>query len=213
MISRLLVSLSLVLTVVACQSAYYRTLESLGIEKRDVLVDRVEDARDSQVEAKEQFASALEEFSALMNFDGGELEARYKSLNSAFERSEAQADEVRQRIEAVEDVAEDLFDEWEDELQQYSDASLRRQSARQLADTRARYQQLIRAMRKVETRIEPVLAAFRDQVLFLKHNLNAKAVASLQGELSGIETDVARLIREMEASIREAEKFVERMSG
>ena len=36
-------------------------------------------------------------------------------------------------------------------------------------------------MRLAESRIEPVLKSFRDQVLFLKHNLNAKAIASLRG--------------------------------
>jgi hypothetical protein len=53
-----------------------------------------------------------------------------------------------------------------------------------------------------------VLAGFRDQVLFLKHNLNAKAIASLQSNVLAIEDDIAVLIRDMEASIKEADEFI-----
>ena len=56
--------------------------------------------------------------------------------------------------------------------------------------------------------MDPVLSAFQDQVLYLKHNLNAQAIVSLQGELVSIETDVAGLIKEMEASIKEADTFI-----
>jgi len=63
-------------------------------------------------------------------------------------------------------------------------------------------------MRSAEARMEPVLRAFQDQVLFLKHNLNARAIDSLQGELGSIETDVAQLIREMERSIAESDAFI-----
>jgi hypothetical protein len=108
----------------------------------------------------------------------------------------------------VEEVAEHLFEEWEAELTQYTNKSLRRNSERQLKQTRKKYTQLIGAMKRAEKKIAPVLSAFHDQVLFLKHNLNAKAVASLQGELASIESDVASLIKEMEASINEANSFI-----
>ena len=202
----LAVLLTLLLT--ACSCAQYAVMEKFGIHKREILVDRVEDARDSQEEAKEQFASALEEFSAVLNFQGGSLEEKYKKLNAELETSEEHAREVRERIDEVEDVAEALFDEWEDELKLYSSDSLRRSSANKLKETRGRYQNLMKAMRRAEARIEPVLAPLRDQVLYLKHNLNAQAIASLQSELGRVEGDVSSLIREMEAAIREANAFI-----
>ncbi|MGH8495590.1 MAG: DUF2959 domain-containing protein [Gammaproteobacteria bacterium] len=206
--------MALVLSAVllgACQSAYYNTLEAVGFPKRDLLVSRVESARDAQESAKEQFESALEEFSAVVHFDGGELERQYEKLDGEYERSEAKADAVSERIESVEDVAGALFAEWEDELDQYNNDSLRRNSERQLAETRDRYGQLIEAMRRAEARTPPVLAAFHDQVLALKHNLNAQAIASLQNELVAVETDIAALISDMEASIREADAFLNAM--
>ena len=56
--------------VAGCQSMYYKTMEKFGYEKREILVDRVIDARDAQQETKEQFTSALEKFSDVVNFDG-----------------------------------------------------------------------------------------------------------------------------------------------
>lgn len=202
---------ALPLLLTACSGAQYAVMEKFGIHKREILVDRVEEARDSQKEAKEQFASALEEFSAVLQFKGGTLEAKYLKLQEVLDRSEARADEVRGRIALVEDVAEALFNEWEDELKLYASDSLRRSSANKLKTTRSHYQRLMKAMQRAEAKIEPVLSPLRDQVLFLKHNLNAQAIASLQGELGRVQGDVSMLIREMEAAIREADAFIGRL--
>ncbi|CAN5806289.1 MAG: hypothetical protein USCGTAYLOR_02566 [Chromatiales bacterium USCg_Taylor] len=196
----------------ACSSPYYNVMERLGFPKRDILVDRVEAARDSQEQAAEQFKDALEKFIAVTGFKGGALQEKYDQLEAEYEQSEARATEVHQRVESVEDVAEALFDEWEAEIEQYTSAPLRRSSERQLQQTRAQYGQLLRAMKRAEAKMDPVLAAFHDQVLFLKHNLNARAIASLKGNLASIEADIAVLIREMEASIREANHFIDAMN-
>ena len=194
-----------------CQKAYYSTMEKFGVHKRDIMVDRVEAARDSQEEAKEQFQSALEQFTKVLNYKGGKLEDKYKTLQAEYDKSEAKAGEVKDRIDAVEDVSEALFDEWEDELDQYTNKSLKRDSERKLSQTKRQYGQLIRAMRRAEKKIDPVLNAFHDQVLYLKHNLNAQAIASLQSELVSVESDIADLIKEMEKSIGEANSFISTM--
>lgn len=172
------------------------------------MVDRVESAQEAQTDAKEQFESALAQFRSIIQIKDQDLATRYDKLNSEYEDSKAAAEAVTDRIDAVEDVSEALFDEWEDEIELYSSANLKRQSAAKLSQTRRQYQALIKAMRSAESSMEPVLRAFQDQVLFLKHNLNARAIDSLQGELGSIETDVAQLIREMERSIAESEAFI-----
>ena len=146
-----------------CSGAYYNAMEGLGIEKRDILVDRVEDARDAQDEASEQFASALDQFRNTVNFDGGDLEKTFDRLNDEYEDSATEAEKVSDRIDSVEGVAEDLFEEWEEELEQYSRAELRRSSSALLRDTRNRYKQLMASMRRAERSMEPVLEAFQDQ--------------------------------------------------
>lgn len=204
--------LAVALVVTACSSAQYAVMEKFGVHKREILVDRVEDARDSQKEAKEQFASALEEFSAVLKFQGGDLEKKYNKLNNVLGKSEDRAEDVSERIDNVEDVAEALFEEWQDEIKLYSSDSLRRSSAQKLKATRSHYQKLMAAMRREEAKIKPVLDPLRDQVLYLKHNLNAQAIASLQGELGRVESDVAQLLREMDAAIREADLFIDKLA-
>ena len=198
----------LLLSMAGCQSAYYGAMEKVGVHKRDIMVNRVESAQEAQSDAKEQFESALAEFRSIVQIKDQDLAQRYDRLNDEYEDSKDAAKSVTDRIDAVEDVSEALFDEWEDEIELYSSANLKRQSAAKLSQTKRQYQGLIRAMRNAEARMEPVLQAFQDQVLFLKHNLNARAIDSLQGELGSIETDVAQLIREMERSIAESEAFI-----
>ncbi|OFE13216.1 DNA repair protein [Pseudohongiella acticola] len=201
----------LVLTLPACQSAYYGAMERFGIEKRDILVDRVEEAQDAQEDGQEQFVNALEQFRSVVDFDGGELETVYNRLDSEFERSEAAADRIRDRIQAVETVADDLFDEWDDELDLYTNQSLRRDSEQQLRETRERYARLITAMHRAEESLDPVLDNLRDNVLYLRHNLNSRAVASIRGELDVINADVDELVEAMQLAIAESERFISGM--
>lgn len=203
--------LTLAVFLSACSSAYYGTMEKLGIEKRDIMVDRVEDARDAQDDASEQFTSALDQFRSVVAFDGGDLEDLYDDLNSEYERSVSRAEAVSERIDEVESVAGALFQEWEEELGEYSRADMRRESQAMLNDTRKRYKQMMAAMRRAERTMEPVLEAFQDQVLYLKHNLNARAIGSLRNELAGIERDTDRLVKEMQKAIAEADTFIKSM--
>lgn len=205
---RISILVLLAMTALGCESTYYATWEKLGYEKRDILSERVEETRDDQEEAKEQFADALEQFQSVVKVDGGELEAKYKKLKAELDDSEGIAEDVRNRIASVEDVAADLFEEWEQELEAYSDANLKRASKEQLRDTQRRYAKLLAAMKTAESKMEPVLKVFRDQVLFLKHNLNARAIASLQTTVVELESDVAALIADMNKSIAEADEFI-----
>ena len=196
-----------------CASASMAIKEKFGYAKREQLVDGVQKARDAQEKAKEQFASALDEFIAVTRVDGGELEATYKRLQRELDRSEDRAESVRGRITSVERVGSALFREWEQELNEYSSESLRTSSREQLLSTQRRYDELLAAMNKAERKMEPVLSAFRDQVLFLKHNLNARAIASLEGTVGELEQEIGALIRDMEASIAEANAFIDSMGS
>lgn len=207
--ARLTAGLALAWLIGGCSSVYYNTLEKFGYEKRDILAERVAEAQSSQTEAKQQFESALQQFQAVTGYQGGELESQYRSLKQAFEDSEDKAREVRERIDRVEQVGDDLFAEWERELEQYQDPQLRRASARQLRETRERYSRLLDLMQRAEQRMDPVLAAFRDRVLFLKHNLNARAIASLRDQRAQVEDEIAVLIRDMNRSIAEADRFLQ----
>ncbi|SDH76233.1 Protein of unknown function [Vibrio xiamenensis] len=196
------------MTLTGCQSAYYSAMEQVGYHKRDIMVDRVEDAKESQQDAQEEFSSALEALSALTNYDGGELEKMYNKINAEYEDSEAAAQDVRDRIAAIEDVSAALFEEWQQELDMYSNASLRNKSAAKMRTTKSSYQSMIAAMKRAEKKMDPVLDTLRDNTLYLKHNLNASAIGSLKGEFSDLELDIQNAINEMNSAIAESDKFI-----
>ena len=192
-----------------CSSAYYSAMEKVGIHKRDIMIDRVEEAKESQEEAQEQFKSALEQLSELINFDGGKLAEQYAATEDQYQASKEAADDVSSRIDAIENVADALFDEWADEIEQYESAKLKRQSQLKLKETQRKYNKLIAAMQKAESKMAPVLTALKDNTLYLKHNLNAQAIGALQGEYKAIKQDVEVLIEEMNQAISQSQQFID----
>lgn len=180
-------------------------------EPRDVLVDRVEDARDSQQDAAEEFRDALTEFKAVVNMPESELERQYNKLNKAHIRSKDAAEDINKHVDRVVKASNRLLDEWRGELDDYNDPALRRLAEQQFDQTRSHATQLIASMREIEARMQPVLNSFQDQVLYLKHNLNLSAIAALENEASIIESNVDALIADMNRSIAEADAFIEVM--
>ncbi|MDH3347300.1 MAG: DUF2959 domain-containing protein [Desulfobulbaceae bacterium] len=205
----LLILMLFVAPLAGCSSAYYGMMEKVGVHKRDILVARVEGARDSQAEAQEQFKSALEKFQSVVQLEDTDLKIAYENLNFEYEKSKEASDAVADRIERVEDVAEDLFEEWEDELVQYRNNELREKSKQQLDETNARYQVMHRAMRRAKDSMAPVMQTLHDNVLYLKHNLNAQAIGSLRNEFSTLRVRIDDLIKRMNESIETSNKFID----
>ncbi len=211
---RSIVIVAALLAVSACATAYYDALEKVGIPKREILVDRVEKARDSQTEAQEQFASALEEFASVVQLQQTDLKTAYETLNDEYEDSKDAAEDVSNRIDKLESVSNALFKEWEQELEEFDDApALKRSSAEKLVTTQRRYDGLMSTMRKAEASMQPVLKTFRNNVLYLKHNLNAQAIGALQSEFAGLESNIATLIADMNRSIEDSDRFIREMDG
>lgn len=212
--ARISVAATLVAAAVAassCSRMYYGAMEKFGYEKRDILIDRVKDAQKSQKEAQEEFKTALERFREVVDVDGGTLEQKYERLDGELKRAEDRANKVKDRVDSVRKVSKDLFKEWEQELGKYSDRQMRAESQRQLRETKRRTDTLIKSMERAEARIEPVLTPLRDRVLFLKHNLNAKALGALTKELTTVQGDVDKLVADLQQSINEADAYLKDM--
>jgi predicted nucleic acid-binding Zn-ribbon protein len=196
------------LGMTGCRSTYYAAWEKFGVYKRDLLKERVEEARDEQKAAGEEFKDAMTRLKQLYAFDGGELEKAYTALQGEYDDCAARAAAVRKRIKDMETVANDLFAEWEKEITQISTPSLQEGSRKQLAATRERYKALQTALKNAEASMTPVLTQFKDHVLYLKHNLNAQAIASLKGEATNIQAEINKLLTQMNSSITKADEFI-----
>lgn len=191
-----------------CSSVDYAVKEKFGIEKRDILKSSIENAKEQQEKASEQFQDALTSLMQLYQVDGGELESKYKSFSSQYEKSQERANALTSRIKKADKVANDLFREWETELTQISSGGLRQISADKLSQTRTKFSGLLATFHDSESKMNAVLGQLKDQVLFLKHNLNAQAITGLQAEFQDVETEILSLIKDINSSIREADAFI-----
>lgn len=201
-------SLLLCLFVTACSNTYYKAYEQFGVYKRDLLKKKVIATRDEEKKTQEEFKDALTRLKEITNFQGGELETQYRKLQSQYDSAAKRVEAVHSRVKQVETVAKDLFSEWEKENLQITTPSLRASSQSQLDQTRDRYEELMVALRKAESTMDPVLQKFKDYVLALKHSLNAQAIASLKGESINIQEEIGRLVEEMNTSIAHADEFI-----
>ena len=199
---------ALLVVLAGCGNPYYSAMEKVGVHKRDIMVDRVESARDAQQDAQEQFKSALEQFDSVVSLEETDLKKACDQLNDEYEECVAIAEKVSNRIDKVESVSEALFDEWADEIKLYENKDLARSSNKQLNDTRSRYEDMLSHMKEAEKSMDPVLRIFRDNVLFLKHNLNAQAIGSLQDEFAGLEVEIDKLIERMNEAIESSNAFI-----
>ncbi|MBF6649251.1 DUF2959 domain-containing protein [Methylobacter sp. BlB1] len=190
------------------RNVYYSARESIGDHKRTIVVSQVEQACVSLQDTRDEFQDALERFKSLVTVSETTLDHKYNLLNRQYQFCRTKSEAVSDRIRAIEDVSEALFIEWERELDEYTNRSLRNLSRQQLKAARQNYARLIKSMRRAEAKIQPVLLAFKDQVLYLKHNLNAQAIAALRHEFIEIGIDISQLIHAMEQTIAEANQFV-----
>ena len=195
------------LPLVACSNVYFSALEKIGIEKRDLMLTRIKATKESQEEAKKEFKNALEQYKSIVKVKHSNLEDTYNKLNSVLEGCEEKAADVKYRVSQVKEVSMALFKEWKNELSEYSDARLREDSEKKLSIAKDHYSKMMASMRIASDKLDPALKPLRDKVLYLKHNLNAQAIDSLDGEVEVIETRVEELIEELSQAIEDADKF------
>jgi hypothetical protein len=210
------VSLSLIVfafLLSGCHSTYYKAMSTLGKEKRDILVQRIKDAKKDQDQTRQKLQTTMESFQALTGFKGGSLEKSYKRLNSDYESAASQADKLHDKIQSIDQVSNDLFKEWQGEINAMDNGKLKSQDSVMLRNAKTRQATYMRAMRRTEDQIAPVLKAFHDQVLFLKHNLNARAIGSLKNTSAGLQSDVAGLVQSIDASSQEADKLISSLAA
>ena len=208
-ITSLLIMSVFAMALIGCQSAYYTMWEKLGKEKRHLLRDQVENSRSDQEKASEAFKDALTRLKEMYGFQDGDLEKMYSHLSDDYDNCSRRAAIIDERIEKIQRIAQDLFAEWRLEIDQIHNPTFRSQSTQKLKATESRFTNLESALITARRRMTPVLGDLKDYVLFLKHNLNTQAIGSLKGEAASIETDVGRLVRDIQRSIQEADAFLD----
>lgn len=189
------------------REAKYSAWDMVGVEKRDLFKKEVEETKDSQKKSGEAVQDALTQLKAMTGFKGGDAEKQYNKYNDAYTKAEKRALELKANIKQVQNIANDLFEEWEKEIEQISTPDLKEKSRTSLNSTKSKYANLEVSLKKSEAKLDPVLKKLKDHVLFLKHNLNAKAFSALTIETVKIQKDIDSLVIDLNKSIAEAEKL------
>lgn len=193
--------------------AYYSLWEKFGYEKRDLLVSQVADAREQQEDTREQFSSALEEFRATFDAEDNKLSKAYDALKDNYDDCQAEAEQLRTEIDKVKDLSADLFEEWDGEIEQQTNAGFKASMIQQKNSTVTSYNAMVAKMDEAAASMDPVLQAFNERVLLLKSSMNAQALAALQDNADELVGDIEGLISDMNQSIAEADAFIAEMRG
>ena len=199
----------LLLALGACQtSPYYAALEAVGVENRELLVDRVSDTRGSIGRAETEMQRLMRVYRETADADPNNIEGAYERLDDAYDDATGRVRGVENDIEAMKQVADDTFAEWERELALYQDAQLRAESAARLEEMRGRYAALERTLDEVQQSLDPVLFAFRDRVLYLKRNMNVATLADMKTQAPGLTEEVRSALAELERAEAATAEFL-----
>jgi hypothetical protein len=144
------------------------------------LVARARGAEKDIQEARADFAAASQLYQRLSSPQAVELEKLSGEFEDAVETCEDRAEDMADRIEAIREETVGLVKDWTEELARFSSDAVRKKSEAQMRDTEAYAQRLIAALERLQGRVQPVLLKLQDYELFFEHNLNARAIATLQ---------------------------------
>ena len=194
-----------VVFMTGCGGAY----KASGQYKRDLLLNRVEKARQCHERAKNQFEVVLANYADIIDANAGDIRNEYNKLNRECKRARKISKDIYRKVKDVEDIGKPLFRNWEDELGEYNNEAIRRSSEEQLDITRRNYLKLVHSIKSTEGKTAVVLASVNDQVLFLSHNLNTKALTAFKKEVASLKLQVNGLVKHMQNAINEAEDFVD----
>lgn len=196
------------LLITSCSHVYYKSWELLGKEKRELLSSKMSALNEDQTEAKEEFANVLEEIRSKYSFKEGNLENTYDRMSSNYNDMNEEVEDLGSQIEDVESIAKDLFEEWKAEAKEFTNKDYERTSLQKLRVTRANFNEVLKESEATEKAMQKVLAKFHEQVIYVKHNLNAKAVGRLASELQNIQEVMRKLIQQINSSIQKADRFI-----
>lgn len=193
-------ALLLVLAVAAggCSTVYYAAMAQLGWARHDLLAERIQLARDSQDQARLQFADALTLFAAPAGAPTGA--AQLAALRASHADCAESAALVRTRIAAVEAAADAFFGEWREDIGAATESARAREQQRY--DTfRLHYDRLLAAMRDAEAAMPAVLDAMQAQLAAREPGSTA-AVPPLPAG------DADRLLRTLQLAVVLADRYV-----
>lgn len=172
------------------------------------LVESVHEAGLEVDEARGDFGEAFRLYQRLTAPQAAELEDLSEAFEDALETCQARARRLTKRLDAVQRENDELVEDWRAELQQFSGETLRKKSETMLQETHARSKRVLDALTRVQERMQPVVLKLQDYALFFHHNLNARAIATLQDTYKDFDAEFRALEGEFGKARTEVDAFL-----
>jgi len=195
--------------LVGCNKNYFNAMETMGYHKHGVLVARVKEARDAFQDSQKQFQGTLKELTAIANNPASDTQTLVKKLSSELDHSESTAKSVHKHVSDVEQAARGFFQDEAKKLNKEKDEAKRLQRRRDLERDRAEYFIVLKAMRRAESTLTPVLIRLRTQILYVNRNPSTKSFTYLKDNLGTLEADVTSLVREMKTAVTTCDAYIQ----
>jgi septal ring factor EnvC (AmiA/AmiB activator) len=200
--SALLIMLALLITVPGVVQA-----QSPGFKQTDKLISKSQDTITSIRSTKYQVESTLEGYNAIIDGKVPNNRKAYKTLVKDIQKCENQADKVGDRIVAMQTAASTYFSDWETSIAGITSDELRAKSEMRLKETRANYDEILKAAQKAGDEFKPFITNLHDQVTFLGHDLNPSAIADLKDEAAKLNSKGDKVFSAVDGTIEVASKY------
>jgi Protein of unknown function (DUF2959) len=153
--------------------------------------------------------AALVQHDAIVNNTDGDFVGHYKKYKSALETVEDDRKAVSERVVKVKNTAEPYFTRWRDDNSKISDPGLRDRDAKNMATTRARYDEIFKAGDAAKAAYEPLMKTMQDHSQFWSNNLNAESAAQMKGDSEKLSKDANAFYGLIDKVVENAKKYNE----
>ncbi len=204
---------ALTLLLSACRSNGALLLFGGDDDPQARLVERVHGAREQVSEVQTEFQTAFELFQRLTAPQAVELEELEDDFEDSFENCQEESEDLDGTLTAIRADSEKLFADWSADLERFSGDALRKKSETMMVETQERSQRVIASLESVQSKMEPVLMQLQDYALFFNHNLNPRAIATLEDTYDDFDAEVKAMRIEIEKAQEEMRSFLLALEG
>jgi len=182
---------------------------SKGQKELSDLTGEIDKLQKELTTGKTDLQKTLAEHDAIVNNKDGDYLGHYKKYNSGIEDVSKDREAVKARVDKVKAAAEPYFGRWRDDNSKITDPGLRARDASNLANTRARYDEIFKAGDEAKAAYEPLMTTLKNHSQFWSNNLNAESAAQMKEDSAKLEKDANTLYGLIDKVVETAKKYNE----
>jgi hypothetical protein len=166
------------------------------------------------VETERSRMALADSYERLQTLVGGDFTAQsavtaYARFVQAIDVAEQQAKRLAETIAPMQESAQPVFTQWQQDVATIQNERLRRLSEARMALARERYQAIATAATTAKDGFDGYVRSLRDQATFLAHDLNATALQELRTEVAQVKQSARVLDDAFAACLGAARAYVE----